>query len=338
MDPFFFGFLLVVGLVLYALLVNGWTDAPNAIVTVVSTGVLPTRVAVVMAVVFNIIGGLLGTKIAMTISQSIVDPEVLTLPAVGAAMLSIIAWGTFAGHVGLPISKSHSLLAGLAGAALACGGPDALIPSGWGIIMIGLLFSSFVGGMLGWVVATITTTGARLMAQWGGVRPKRMKGGFDILQICSATAMATSHGTNDTQKFAGAFILVLVLGGFVTKETGIPWWVNPLCALTMGIGTMFGGYRIIRTVGLRMTQLTSREGFCAEFTASSILFGLAGFGVPASTTHTINTSIVGVVASKGARFVRWDVFGRIVLAWLCTFPICFTVAFIAALAANRMFR
>ena len=338
MELVFFGFLFVVGLVLYALLVNGWTDAPNAIVTVVSTGVLPTRVAVLMAVVFNIIGGLIGTKIAMTISQSIVDPSVLSLPAVGAAMMSIIAWGSFAGHVGLPISKSHSLLAGLAGAALASGGPGALIPSGWGIILIGLLFSSFIGGMLGWIIATVVTTGARLIAQWGSVRPKHMKVAFDALQVCSATAMATSHGTNDTQKFAGAFILVLILGGFVTKETGVPWWVNPLCALTMGIGTMLGGYKIIRTVGLRMTQLTSREGFCAEFTASTILFGLAGFGVPASTTHTINTSIVGVVAAKGAKFVRWDVFGRVVLAWLCTFPICFTIAFIAALAANRIFR
>lgn len=328
--------LFVLLLVLYAEMVNGWTDAPNAIVTVVSTGVLPTRVAVMIAVIFNMIGAASGTAVAATIGKGIVDSSAITLPAIAAAMASIIAWGHFAAHKGLPVSKSHALVAGLTGAGLATAGPDALIWSGWQLVLIGLAFSSFIGLTLGWIVGKVVTLFAVQLSKREVLRPAQMKTLFDRLQMCSATAMAWNHGLNDGQKFIGIFALVLVLGGFSSEFT-IPWWSIVICAITMGIGTMFGGWRIIRTVGMRMTKLTSMQGFAAELTASCIIFFVSRFGIPLSTTHTINTSIVGVVAAKDTREVRWNVLGRIVLAWVVTFPICGGLSFAAAKIANWIF-
>lgn len=331
-----FGALTVYLLILVGEAVNGWTDAPNAIVTVVSTGVLSPRVAVMLAVTFNIIGAASGLAVAKTISTGFVDPDVVTLPAIGAAMVSVIAWGTFAGIAGLPISKSHALVAGITGAGLACGGPDALVWWGWQAVIIGLVCSSVIGCVLGFLVGKIVTRASIVMTNLG-VRPTRMKSVFDHLQMCSATAMAWAHGLNDGQKFIGIFAFTLVMQGHADKNS-IPLWVILLCALTMGAGTALGGWEIMRTVGMRMVRLKSMQGFAAEFSASLIIFIVSKFGIPVSTTHTINTSIVGVAASKRFGDVRFDVLGRIVLAWLCTFPICGTIAFIAALAANRVFQ
>ena len=331
-----FGALFVYLLILFGEAVNGWTDAPNAIVTVVSTGVLSPRVAVVLAVVFNIIGAASGLAVAKTISTGFVNPDVITLPAIGAAMASVIAWGSFAGIVGLPISKSHALVASITGAGLACGGPDALVWWGWEAVLLGLICSSVIGCFLGFVVGKIVTRSSIVMTNLG-VRPARMKWLFDHLQMCSATAMAWAHGLNDGQKFIGIFAFTLVMQGHAEKNS-IPWWVILICALTMGAGTALGGWEIMKTVGMRMVRLKSMQGFAAEFSASLIIFIVSKFGIPVSTTHTINTSIVGVAASKKFREVRYDVLGRIILAWLCTFQLCGTIAFIAALVANRVFQ
>ncbi|MDP2593742.1 MAG: inorganic phosphate transporter [bacterium] len=328
------GALFVYALILFAEAVNGWTDAPNAIVTVVSTGVLPPRVAIVLAVVFNIVGAASGLAVAKTISGGFVEPSVITLPAIGAAMVSVIAWGSFAGITGLPVSKSHALVAAITGAGLACGGPDALIGWGWWLVLIGLAFSSGIGCVLGFAIGKFVTRVAIMLTNLG-VRPSRQKWIFDHLQMCSATAMAWAHGLNDGQKFIGIFAFTLVMQGHADKAS-IPWWVIVVCALTMGAGTALGGWEIMRTVGMRMVRLNSLQGFAAELTASTIIFAVSQFGVPLSTTHTINTSIVGVAASKSVRNVRWDVLGRIVLGWVCTFPICGTIAFIAALIVNRV--
>lgn len=328
--------LLVLFLVLYAELINGWTDAPNAIVTVVSTGVLPTRVAVTIAVIFNMIGAASGTAVAATIGKGIVDASAMTLPAIGAAMVSIIMWGHFAAHKGLPISKSHALVAGVTGAGVATGGWETILWPGWQLVFIGLLFSSFIGVTLGWTVGKMVRFAAIRVSNFESIKPGQMKRTFDRLQMLSATAMAWNHGLNDGQKFIGIFALVLVLGGF-SNEFTIPWWVIGICAVTMGLGTAFGGWRIIRTVGRRMTRLTSMQGFAAELTASSIIFFVSRFGVPLSTTHTINTSIVGVVASKDPREVQWNVLGKVILAWIITFPICGSISFVAAKGANWLF-
>lgn len=329
------GALVVYALILLAEAVNGWTDAPNAIVTVVSTGVLPPRVAVIIAVTFNMIGAASGLAVAKTVSAGFVDPSAVTLPAIGAAMVSIIAWGSFAGLAGLPVSKSHALVAGLTGAGLACGGPDALIGWGWWLVLIGLLFSSAIGCGLGFVIGKAVTNTAIFLTNLG-VSPEAQKRTFDRLQMGSATAMAWAHGLNDGQKFIGIFAFTLVMQGHADKAA-IPWWVIAVCALTMGAGTALGGWEIMKTVGMRMVRLTSMQGFAAELTASAIIFGVSKFGVPLSTTHTINTSIVGVAAAKNHREVRWEVLRRIVLGWVCTFPICGAIAFLAALAANALF-
>ena len=315
--------------VLAAEFVNGWTDAPNAIATVVSTGVMPPRAAITMAVLLNTVGAMSGTAVATTVGKGIVESAALTLPAITAAMISIILWGTMAARRGIPVSKSHALLAGLAGAAFAGGGLDALQWSGWQKVGIGLVCSiglGFAGALL---------IGKIIVRLAGEASPTRSKKAFDRMQIVSAGFMAFNHGLNDGQKFMGVFALTLLAGG-VTSEFEIPYWVIIVCALTMGLGTSFGGWRIIETVGSKMTRIRSWQGFAAETAASSTIYGASLYGIPLSTTHTITTSIVGVGASRRVSDVRWGVLRRIVLAWCVTFPFCAAIAFLAALIANRL--
>ncbi len=326
-----FSVALVVALatVLIAEFINGWTDAPNVIATVVSTGVMTPRAAIVMAVVLNTIGAMAGTAVAATVGKGIVEPSAMTLPAITAAMLSIIAWGGIAARFGIPVSKSHALLAGLAGAALAGGGWAALQWTGWQKVGIGLILSlglGFSGALL---------IGRLVILLAGNTPPIRSKRLFDRLQILSAAFMAFNHGLNDGQKFMGVFALTMLAGG-ATQVFEIPFWVIVLCALTMGIGTSFGGWRIIATVGMKMARITSWQGFAAQTSAAFTIFGASAFGIPLSTTHTITTAIVGASASRRTYDVRWGVLRRIILAWCVTFPFCALVAFLAALVANRL--
>lgn len=315
--------------VLAAEFVNGWTDAPNAIATVVSTGVMTARQAILMAVVMNAAGAMAGTAVATTVGKGIVAPSALTVPAIAATMLSIIGWGAMAARFGIPVSKSHALLAGLAGAALASGGIGALQWSGWEKVIIGL-FSSLVAGFVGaFALARLITTLAANAA------PARAKRNFDRAQMASAAFLAFNHGLNDGQKFMGVFTMTLLASGAI-KEFLIPWWVILICALTMGIGTSFGGWRIIQTVGAKMTRLTSWQGFAATMAASTTIYVASSYGIPLSTTHTITSGIVGVGASRRASDVRWRVLQRIVLAWVATFPACAVIAYLAAHIANRL--
>lgn len=315
--------------VLVAEFVNGWTDAPNAIATVVSTGVMTPRRAIVMAVVMNTLGAMAGTAVANTVGKGIVAPEFITIPALTATMLAIIAWGTFAAKVGIPVSKSHALLAGLAGAGLAGGGWPALQWTGWQKVGVGMVSS--LG--LGFVGAYIL--GRLIIRLAGNAKPGPAKRSFDFLQLLSAAFMAFNHGLNDGQKFMGVFALALLVGG-VTKEFHIDTWVIVICALTMGLGTSLGGWRIIETVGVKMARITSWQGFAATMAASSTIYGASVYGIPLSTTHTITSAIVGVGASKRASDVRWGVLRKIVLAWLMTFPICAFMAYCAAMVANYL--
>lgn len=315
--------------VLMAEFVNGWTDAPNAIATVVSTGVMTARQAIVMAVLMNTAGAMAGTEVAATVGKGIVAPAALTVPAIAATMVSIVGWGILAARLGIPVSKSHALLAGLAGAGFAGGGIDALQWSGWEKVIIGLLSSLAVGFFAAFALG-------RLIIAVSAKAPRtRAKRNFDRAQMASAAFMAFNHGLNDGQKFMGVFTMTLLAGGAIT-EFHIPWWVIMICALTMGIGTSFGGWRIIRTVGAKMTRLTSWQGFAATMAASSTIFVASHYGVPLSTTHTITSAVVGVGASKRVSDVRWGVLRRIMLAWVATFPACAVIAFIAAHIANRL--
>jgi inorganic phosphate transporter, PiT family len=321
--------LVALATVLAAEFVNGWTDAPNVIATIVSTGVLSPRPAIVMAVVCNVLGAMGGTAVAATVGRGIVDPSAMTLPAITAAMLSIILWGSIAARFGIPVSKSHALLAGLAGAGLAGGGWPALQWSGWEKVGIGLICSLGLGFVGAWLI------GKLVIAIAGNARPAPAKRLFDRLQLLSAAFMAFNHGLNDGQKFMGVFALTMLAGG-ATTAFEIPLWVILVCALTMGIGTSFGGWRIITTVGMKMARITSWQGFAAQTSAAFTIFGASQFGIPLSTTHTITTAIVGSSAAVRTYDVRWRVLRRIVLAWCVTFPFCALVAFAAALVVNRL--
>jgi PiT family inorganic phosphate transporter len=313
---------LVLALILAAEFVNGWTDSPNAIATVVSTRVLSPYQAVVVATVLNALGAMSGTAVAATIGKDIVRPDVINLTTVAAAMIGIIFWSTLAWYYGLPTSESHALIAGLTGAGLATAGPSSLIGAGWNKVLIGLAFSSFLGFFGGLLIMTM------LYRSLANSRPGTVRRVFGRLQILSAAFMAFSHGSNDGQKFIGVFTLALMLGG-VLPTFQVPLWVILLCAVTMGVGTAVGGWRIVKTMGLRLTKLQPVHGFAAE-TAAALTIELATrLGIPLSTTHTINTSIIGVGATRRFSAVRWGVTFEIVTAWILTFPICGAIGWLS---------
>ena len=330
MSAMSFALILALTTVLMAEFVNGWTDAPNVIATVISSGVMSPRAAILMAVVMNTVGAMSGTAVAATVGKGIVDPAALTLPSITSAMISIIAWGTFAARAGLPVSKSHALLAGLAGAAFAGGGLQALQWAGWEKVIIGMVLSIVLGGVAAFVIGLVVVFLA------GGSKPARSKSLFDRLTLVTACFLAFNHGLNDGQKFMGVFATTLLTGGAMATFE-IPFWVILVCALTMAAGTSAGGWRIIRTIGSRMTRLQSWQAFAAQAAAGFTIFGASAFGIPLSTTHTITSGIVGAAASRRTSDVRWTVLKRIVLAWLITFPVCFAAAYVAARVVNRLF-
>lgn len=318
-----FGLLFVLFLILLSEFVNGWTDSPNAIATVVSTRVLKPKWAVLLATVCNLIGAFYGKEVAKTIGTGIVQPDTINLVTVGAAMVGIITWSTLAWYFGIPTSESHALISGLTGAALATAGPSVLLWDGWQKVLIGLGFSSVIGLLGGLIFAwTIQKTCNKIC------RPKA-KSLFGFLQTISASAMAISHGSNDGQKFIGIFTLALVLGG-VMDQFEVQWWTVLLCSVIMGIGTSVGGWRIIKTMGQKMVRLETYQGFSAEAAASGAILLASSLGIPLSTTHTINASIMGVGAVNRVSAIRWGVVREMVLAWVLTFPICGAIGFIVA--------
>jgi len=324
------GLFLVLILILGAEFVNGWTDAPNAIATVVSTRSLSPLQAILMASVLNLAGVLSGTAVAATIGKDIIDPSVVDLTTVGGAMVGIIIWSTVAAWWGIPTSESHALVSGLAGAGLATAGPDALVAAGWVKVGYGLLFSTFLGFGGGLLVMTAVYWLFRKAV------PGRVRHTFRFMQILSSGFMAFGHGSNDGQKFMGAFTLALVLGGQLETFT-IPKWVILLCAATMALGTMTGGWRIMRTLGGRITNLQTHQGFAAEMAAASTIELASRLGIPLSTTHTISTAIMGVGATRGASAVRWGVTRELVTAWILTFPICAGISWGVVKAMRALF-
>jgi PiT family inorganic phosphate transporter len=315
--------LVVLGLVLAAEFVNGWTDAPNAIATVVSTRVLSPARALLLASVLNFLGTMSGTAVAATIGTGIVRPEIISVYTVGAAMVGIVFWSTLAWYYGLPTSESHALIAGLTGAGLATAGPQVLLWAGWKKVLVGLCFSTFLGFFGGLVLMAV------IYRLWAKARPSTVRQFFGKLQVLSAAFMAFSHGSNDGQKFIGAFTLVLLLGGLI-PTFHVELWVILLCAVMMAVGTAVGGWRIVKTMGLRLTKLEPVHGFAAESGAALTIMLASHFGIPLSTTHTINTSIMGVGATRRFSAVRWGVSRNIVVAWILTFPVCGFIAWAVA--------
>lgn len=324
------GLVIVLLLVLAAEFVNGATDAPNAIATVVATRVLSPRQAVVMAAVLNGVGVMSGTAVAATVGKGFVKPEVVNLTTVAAAMTAIVVWSSLAWRYGLPTSESHALVASLTGAGLATGGPHALLWTGWEKVLVGLVFSTFLGFIGGFLVVTA------IYWLFRHATVGKVQSIFGKLQIASAAFMAFSHGSNDGQKFMGVFTLTLMVGGMlpISERFSVPWWVILICSLTMAIGTSIGGWRIIRTMGIRMVKLEPFQGFAAETGAATTIELASRLGIPVSTTHTISTSIMGVGAARKVTAVRWGVVSEVVAAWILTFPVCALIGWLIASLAR----
>jgi len=320
-----FAFLIITLVIILAFeAVNGWTDAPNAIATVVSTRVLSPTAAVGMAAVFNLLGALSGTAVATTIGKGIVDIHAVTLETVAASALAVIIWSSTAAYFGLPTSESHGLVAAIAGAGVATAGTGVLLWEGWEKVFIGLGAAVVFGGLGGlllmivllWLLRKATPTLTRRL--------------FGPLQLCSAAFMAWSHGTADGQKAMGVMAMALAIY-YPERGFGVPLWVILLSASTMGVATAFGGWRIIRTLGMRLTQLQPVHGFAAETAAALTITVSSRFGIPLSTTHTIGSAIMGVGATRRLSAVRWGIASNIVMAWVLTFPICFGLGWLLAM-------
>jgi inorganic phosphate transporter, PiT family len=304
---------------------NGWTDAPNSIATVVSTRVLRPLHAVVMAGVLNLIGALTGTAVAETISEDIVDIRFITLETIAAVLLSATLWALGAQFFGLPSSESHALIAGLLGAGFSAGGTEALLSEGPRKALIGLVTSP-VGGFF--LALALMVAIYWIFAK---VRPSFVRRLFGRAQILSAAAMAYTHGLNDAQKTMGIITLIIALnqqGGSIEHLGSIPLWVILSAGVVMGAGTMVGGWRVIRTIGLRLTKLEPVHGFAAETGAAVVIFGASRFGIPVSTTHAIGSAIMGVGATERLSAVRWGVAGQVVMAWILTWPSCFALGYL----------
>jgi PiT family inorganic phosphate transporter len=320
-------FWIVATLVLVALafdFLNGFHDAANAIATVVSTRVLSPYQAVLLAAFFNFAAlFVFQLKVATTIGSGIIDQGIVDHYVVFGALIGAIAWNLITWWYGIPSSSSHALIGGLVGAAVAKAGTWALIPAG----LIKTIAFILVAPLLGMVFGALLM----LLVAWLFVRatPSRVDRWFRRMQLVSASLYSLGHGGNDAQKTAGIIWMLLIAAGYLGAKEPLPMWVVAACYVTIALGTAFGGWRIVKTMGQRITKLKPVGGFCAETGGAMMLFIATGFGIPVSTTHTITGAIVGVGAAHNASAVRWGVAGNIVWAWILTIPCS---AFIAGAA------
>jgi PiT family inorganic phosphate transporter len=303
--------------------INGFHDAANAVATVVSTGVLPLRTAVLMSAVLNLIGAMTGTAVAETIGTGLIQPHAVTQVVVLSALLGAIAWNLLTWYFGIPSSSSHALVGGLVGSATAHAGARSVHVSGVLKVVESLLISPIVGLSLGFA------TMIALFWICRNSRPQRLDGIFRRLQVVSAGFMAFSHGSNDAQKTMGIIAMSLAVyrgGSHAAEHFEVPTWVMVSCAVAMGAGTMSGGVRIIKTMGTKIIDLRPIHGFAAETSAAVTILAASHLGLPVSTTHVISGAIMGVGASQRVSAVRWGVTARIAWAWVLTIPISATVA------------
>ena len=318
---------LLVGLIAVALLfdfLNGLHDAANSIATIVSTRVLRPQYAVFWAAFFNFIAFLFfGLHVAQTVGTGIIAPEIVDWRVILAALSGAIAWNLITWWVGIPSSSSHALIGGLVGAGTAKAGIDSIVWWGLGKTAAAIVLSPLSGFVL--------ALGLVLAVSWTFRRftPLSVDSSFRVLQFVSAALYSLGHGGNDAQKVMGIIAVLLYSQGLLGKEFHVPFWVVISCQAAMGLGTLFGGWRIVHTMGSKITRLTPVQGFCAETGGAMTLFLATYLGVPVSTTHTITGAIVGVGAARRVSAVRWNVASNILVAWLITLP---SSALIAAAA------
>ncbi len=315
---------LLIGLALVFDFINGFHDAANSIATVVSTGVLKPQLAVAWAAFFNVLAiAIFELKVAQTIGKGIIDPAIVDHYVIFGALIGAIVWNVITWLSGIPSSSSHALIGGLIGAAVAKSGTGSLISSG----ILKTVAFIFVAPLLGFVFGTILMIAVAWIFR--GFTPRRIDKWFRRGQLVSASFYSLGHGGNDAQKTIGIIWMLLIAGGMSEANAPIPIWVIFACYVAIGMGTLFGGWRIVKTMGQKITRLRPVGGFCAETGGAITLFMATALGIPVSTTHTITGAIVGVGAVQKFNAVRWGVAGNIVWAWILTIP---ASAFIAAVA------
>ena len=315
-------FLIIVALVFDFM--NGFHDAANSIATIVSTRALSPHWAVLWAAFFNFIAfAVFGLAVASTIGKGIIDPAIIDYHVVFGALVGAVAWNVITWWFGIPSSSSHALIGGLVGAAVAKGGVSTLVASGLAKVIFAIVLSPALGFLLG---ASLMIATSWLFRR---ATPRRVDRSFKRLQFLSAALYSLGHGGNDAQKTMGIIWMLLIAAGSLGPKETLPFWVILACNGAIGLGTLFGGWRIVRTMGQRITKLKPVSGFCASTSGAITLFLATGLGVPVSTTHTITGSIVGVGSVQKVQAVRWGVAGNIVWAWIFTIP---ASAFVAAIA------
>ncbi len=320
-------------LTLGVILVNGWTDAPNAIATCVSTRAIGVRKAIIMAAVFNFLGVLIMTSINASVAFTIYNmvdfggDSKLALIALCAAMAAIVIWATAAWYFGIPTSESHALIAGISGAAVAIQNSFSGINGAeWVKVLYGIGLSTLLGFGLGFVASKLTVA---IFKNKNRLKCERF---FSDAQVAGGAAMAFMHGAQDGQKFMAIFLLGAAMSGGQAHATSfvVPLWLMILCSTVMGLGTSIGGYRIIKSVGMDMVKLKPYQGFAADFSATTCLLISSLTGIPVSTTHTKTTAIMGVGAARRISNVNWSVVKELVLTWIFTFPGCGLLGFCMA--------
>ncbi len=320
-------------LTLGVIMVNGWTDAPNAIATCVSTRSISPKVAVLMAAIFNFLGVLVMTLVNKTVAETIYKMADFggnptdALVALCAALFAIVVWATGASYFGIPTSESHALIAGISGVAIALhNGFEGINGSEWIKVIYGLVLSTGIGFGAGWSVVKLVELIFRRIDR------RKTNVFFRRAQVAGGAAMAFMHGAQDGQKFMGVFMLGVFLANGQANVTSfdIPIWLMVLCSAVMGLGTSIGGYRIIKAVGMDMVKLEKYQGFSADMAAAACLLLSSLTGIPVSTTHTKTTSIMGVGAAKRLSSVNWGVVKEMVYAWILTFPGCGLIGYLMA--------
>jgi len=325
--------LITVILTLGVILVNGWTDAPNAIATCVSTRSIGPRAAIVMATIFNFLGVFVMTMLNANVAQTIYNmvdfggDSHYALIALCAALFAIVVWATTAWYFGIPTSESHALIAGISGAAIALqGGISGINGNEWMKVIYGLILSTFLGFGFGWLTVKI------IGLIFGRFDRRKTRSFFKYSQISGGAAMAFMHGAQDGQKFMGVFMLGIFLanGRGDVESFVIPVWLMIICSLVMALGTSIGGYKIIKAVGMDMVKLEQYQGFSADLAGAGCLLISSAMGLPVSTTHTKTTAIMGVGAAKRLSSVNWGVVKEMVWTWVLTFPGCGLIGFLMA--------
>ncbi len=307
----------IIGLVLIFDFINGFHDSANSIATVVSTKVLSPFNAVLLAAVFNFIAFLVfPLKVATTMGKGVIDPAVVTLTVIAAALIAAITWNLLTWWWGLPSSSSHTLVGGLVGAAIVSSGPGSVITGGVLKIAAFIVIAPLLGMVMSYIISIIVINIVKKHS------PSGIDKHFRRLQLISAAAFSLGHGGNDAQKSMGIIWIALITMGMASvDDKGPELWVVLSCHTAIALGTLFGGWRIVKTIGQRITKLRPFEGFCAETAGALTLFGATHFGIPVSTTHTITGAIMGVGAVKGFSAVKWGVTTKIFWAWILTIPV-----------------